>query len=63
MLSGFSGAPLGFVRLTGCWFRMWRFREDCLRLPDDESFALRWPGLFRARAYPVIVLAASAAEP
>ena len=63
VLSGFSGAPLGFVRLTGCWFRMWRFREDCLRLPDDESFALRWPGLFRARAYPVIVLAASAAEP
>lgn len=55
VLSGFSGSPHGFERLTGCWFRMWRFREDCLRLTDDVSFALRWPGLRRARTLPAIV--------
>ena len=52
VLSGFPGSSHGFERLTGCWFRMWRFREDCLRLTDDVAFALRWPGLVRARTIP-----------
>ena len=52
VLSGFPGSSHGFERVTGCWFRMWRFREDCLRLTDDVAFALRWPGLVRARTIP-----------
>ena len=63
VLSGFPGSSHGFERLTGCWFRMWRFREDCLRLTDDVSFALRWPGLVRARTLPAFVPAVAVPLP
>ena len=43
VLSGFSGAPHGLQRMSACWFRMWRFRNDVLYL-DADSFRLRWPG-------------------
>ena len=55
VLSGFSGSPHGFHGLTNCWFRMWRFRDDALRV-NSETFALRWPGFVR----PVLVPAGGA---
>jgi hypothetical protein len=58
VLAGFSGSPHGFQSVTRCWFRMWCFRNDCLRL-DPESFQLRWPGA--AQPLPVAAAAVAAA--
>jgi Reverse transcriptase (RNA-dependent DNA polymerase) len=65
VLSGFSGSAHGFQRVTRCWFRMWCFRNDCLRL-DPVSFQLRWPGAVQplaAAAAAAVVAAAAGAPP
>ena len=55
VLSGFSGTPHGFLRMTQCWHRMWLFRNDCLKL-EPLSFGIRWPGL----AQPSVPVASAA---